>query len=350
MKNGQHDETIRLTEFSQFAGCGAKLGPGLLDKALCNLKQPAYPNLISDFSHAEDSGVYRLTDELALVQTVDFFPPVCDDPWMFGRIAAANALSDIYAMGADPVTAVSIVCFPERKLDISYLRKIMEGALDALVEAQTALVGGHSIRDNEVKFGLCVNGTIHPDRVLYNNSWRVGDSLILTKPLGSGIVNNAARASLAGEGEERSVLESMMRLNRDASQVLREFSVSACTDITGFGLLGHLCEMGADTGLRAAVELSALPLFPHVVSYAEMGLVPAGAYTNIEYRGRFIANLAEVDDAMRSVLFCPETSGGLLAALPESECEKALTALADTGVIASRIGTVEPGDQIRLVH
>lgn len=340
---------MRLTDFSQFAGCGAKLGPGLLDKALCGLTQATFPNLICDFSHAEDCGVYRLTDEIALVQTIDFFPPVCDDPWTFGRIAAANALSDIYAMGADPVTAVSVVCFPDKRLDISFLREIMEGALDALAESKTALVGGHTIRDNEVKFGLCVNGTIPPDRVLHNNGWHAGDALILTKPLGGGIVQNAVRAAIADASEEREVLEHMMRLNREASQVFHSFALSACTDITGFGLLGHLCEMGADTGLRAEVDIAALPLFSHARTYAEMGLIPAGAYTNLEYRGRFIENLFQVEDAMGFVLFCPETSGGLIAALPESESAFALKALSDRGISAARIGSVTPGEQIKLL-
>lgn len=331
-------DTIKLTQFSRFAGCGAKLGPGLLDKALCGLTQPKYPNLISDFSHAEDCGVYRLTDTIALVQTIDFFPPVCDDPWTFGRIAAANALSDIYAMGATPVSAVSVVCFPEEILDISYLRKIMEGAMDALVESGTALVGGHSVRDSEVKFGLSVNGTIHPDRVLQNNTWHDGDVLILTKPIGVGLVNTAARAAIASEEEERQALESMMQLNKGAAEVLSQFPVSACTDVTGFGLLGHACEMASDNPVGAVIDVDKVPLFPKVAEYADMGLIPAGAYTNIEFRSRFVDGYAQLEDAMRYVLFDPQTSGGLLAAVPQKSVSAVLSALRKKGIDAAVIG------------
>jgi selenide,water dikinase len=337
------ESSVKLTQFSRFAGCGAKLGPGLLDKALCGLKQPSYPNLISDFSHAEDCGVFRLTDEIALVQTIDFFPPVCDDPWTFGRIAAANALSDVYAMGATPVTAVSVVCFPEEVLDISYLRKIMEGALDALAEAGAALVGGHTVRDHEVKFGLCVNGTIHPDRVLNNNRWNEGDVLILCKPLGVGIINTAARAQIASVEEERVALQSMMQLNRTAAEVLSQFSVSACTDVTGFGLLGHVCEMATGNDFGACLDVNAIPLLPQVETYADMGLIPAGAYANIEFRSKFIQNFSELSDAMQHVLFSPETSGGLLAAVPENEGPLAIAALAERGVSASIIGNIRTG-------
>jgi selenide,water dikinase len=335
------DKVVRLTQYSRFAGCGAKLGPGLLDKALCGLSQPEYPGLISDFSHAEDCGVYRVTDELAIVQTIDFFPPVCDDPWIFGRVAAANALSDIYAMGAKPLTAVSVVCFPEELLDISYLRKIMEGAMDALVESGTALVGGHSVRDQEVKFGLCVNGTIHPDRVLKNNSWNDGDVLLITKPIGVGLVNTAARAAIAPSDEEKSALDSMMRLNRDAAEVLKNFPVSACTDVTGFGLLGHLCEMADGNDAGVVLESTKVPLFPHVREYAAMGLIPAGAYTNSEFRSRFVKGLDDLTEEMRFVLFDPQTSGGLLAAVPHSVAQDAIEALAKRGVEASVIGFVD---------
>lgn len=331
-------DDVKLTQFSRFAGCGAKLGPGLLDKALCGLTQPNYPNLISDFSHAEDCGVYRLTDDIALVQTIDFFPPVCDDPWTFGRIAAANALSDIYAMGATPVSAVSVVCFPEEILDISYLRKIMEGAMDALVESGTALVGGHSVRDEEVKFGLSVNGTIHPDHILQNNTWRSGDVLILTKPIGVGLVNTAARAGIAIAQEERLALESMMRLNKDAAEVLSHFPVSACTDVTGFGLLGHACEMVTDNEVGALIEVDTVPLFPKVTEYAEMGLIPAGAYTNIEFRSRFVDGYEELEDSLRYVLFDPQTSGGLLAALPEEKAAEVIAMMAGRGIEAVVIG------------
>jgi selenide,water dikinase len=341
----QDPKEVRLTQFSKFAGCGAKLGPALLDKALCGLQQPAYPNLISDFSHAEDCGVYRLTDEIALVQTIDFFPPVCDDPWTFGRIAAANALSDIYAMGATPVSAVSVVCFPEEQLDIMYLRKIMEGALDALIEAGAPLVGGHTVRDHEVKFGLSVNGTIHPDQVLENHGWHADEVLILTKPIGTMIINTASRAGMATEIQEQQALQSMMGLNRQAAEVLRTFPVSACTDVTGFGLFGHLCEMAQDSDIGVRIDVSAIPIISGTVDHASMGLIPAGAYTNIAFRSPCIGKLELLDDTMRHVFFSPETSGGLLFTVPQQEADAVIQSLKEHEIMASIIGytTEEPG-------
>ena len=335
------DDMVKLTQFSQFAGCGAKLGPELLDRALCGLQQAHDPNLISDFSHAEDCGVYRVRDDLAIVQTVDFFPPVCDDPWTFGRIAAANALSDVYAMGADPITAVRVVCFPETVLDISYLRKIMEGALDALQEAHAVLVGGHTVRDREVKFGLCVNGTVHPDRIWSNNTYRSGEALILTKPIGVGLVNTAARANMASAEEEAQALASMMRLNKDAAEVLRHFSVSACTDVTGFGLLGHACEMAADNPVGAVIDSSLVPIIGNALEHARMGLIPAGAYTNVSYRRRFVSGEELLDEDLRFVLFDPQTSGGLLACVPQQEADAAIGALREQGIDAHMIGRTD---------
>ena len=334
-------DDIKLTQFSRFAGCGAKLGPGLLDKALCGLNQPAYPELLADFQHAEDAGVYLLTPELALVQTIDFFPPICDDPWTFGRIAAANALSDIYAMGATPVTAVSVVCFPEETLDIMHLRKIMEGAMDALIESRTALVGGHSIRDIEVKFGLCVNGTIHPDKILRNNTWRSDEALILTKPIGVGIMNTAGRAGIASPAESELALQSMQKLNRTAAGILAHFPVSACTDVTGFGLLGHACEMASDNPVGAVIDSSLVPYFPHIFDYADMGLIPAGAYTNRAYRSSFVKGIEQLNETKQFVLFDPQTSGGLLASIPKQLSHEVVVALREAGVDAAVIGYTE---------
>ena len=334
-------DDIKLTQFSRFAGCGAKLGPGLLDKALCGLSQPAYPELLADFQHAEDAGVYRLTPELALVQTIDFFPPIYDDPWTFGRIAAANALSDIYAMGATPVTAVSVVCFPEEALDIMHLRKIMEGAMDALIESRTALVGGHSIRDTEVKFGLCVNGTIHPDKILRNNTWRSDEALILTKPIGVGIMNTAGRAGIAPPAESELALQSMQKLNRTAAGILAHYPVSACTDVTGFGLLGHACEMAADNPIGAVIDSSLVPYLPHIFDYADMGLIPAGAYTNRSYRSAFVKGIKSLSETKQFVLFDPQTSGGLLASVPKELAQELVAALREVGVDAAVIGYTE---------
>lgn len=329
---------ITLTQFSRFAGCGAKLGPDLLDKALCGLQQPFDSRVLSDFSHAEDCGVYQLSDDMALVQTVDFFPPVCDDPWKFGRIAAANALSDIYAMGATPITAVSIVGFPEDKLDVSHLRTIMEGTLDALSEANTALLGGHTVRDSEVKFGLCVNGVIHPKKIWNNNTWKDNDALILTKPIGVGLANTAVRAGLASPGQEDLVLKQMMRLNAQAKTVLSWHTVHACTDVTGFGLLGHLCEMAIGNDIGCVVHVESIPKIDRALEYARIGLIPAGAYTNKASRSKHITGLDLLDEAVQYLLFDPQTSGGLLAAVPRSEAVCIIRELQAVGEQAAIIG------------
>ncbi|MHC1692837.1 MAG: selenide, water dikinase SelD [Sphaerochaetaceae bacterium] len=331
-------DEVRISQFSRFAGCGAKLGPGLLDKALCGLSQPDYPELIADFRHAEDCGVYRISDDLALVQTIDFFPPICDDPWSYGRIAAANALSDIYAMGAKPITAVSVVCFPDDQLDIKFLREIMEGAMDALIEARTALVGGHSIRDTEVKFGLCVNGTVAPNRVWLNNTWKDKQTLILTKPIGVGIMNTAGRAGMASADEYSQAIHWMQTLNKGAMEVLEQFPISACTDVTGFGLLGHACEMANDNAVGAMVDSSLVHFLPHVADYAAMGLIPAGAYKNKEQRSSCVQGFEKLEETMQFLLFDPQTSGGLLCAVPQTIAAETVSALRETGLDAAAVG------------
>ena len=249
-------DKIALTEYSQFSGCGAKLGPGLLDKVLCGLKQLAYPNLITDFSTSDDAGVYRISDEVALVQTVDFFPPIVDDPYTFGQIAAANSLSDVFAMGGKPISALSVVCFPKDDLDIQYLRAIMDGGLDKLTEAGTALLGGHSVEDKELKFGFAVTGTVHPDKILLNSGMQEGETLILTKSIGTGVINTALRANIASQESIDAATDVMRELNMKSAEVMQRFSVSACTDVTGFGLLGHACEMISDSACGFDIDFS----------------------------------------------------------------------------------------------
>ncbi len=334
---------IKLTQYSRFSGCGAKLGPALLDRALCNMSQPSWPNVISDFHGSEDAGVYKLNEEMALVQTIDFFPPISDDPYLFGKIAAANALSDVYAMGGKPVSAVSVVCFPEEDLEISLLREIMQGGLDMLREAETALLGGHSVSDRELKFGFCVNGIIHPSRAVRNNTPRPGDVLILTKPLGTGAVNTALKADLASKEAVRAAEESMTTLNRRAAELLSLCRVSAMTDVTGFGLMGHGAEMvqGGEADFHIRSEL--LPLLPEVRDYIGMGLVPEGTFKNRDFRLPFLENASSLDAELLDLVFDPQTSGGLLAALPEEEALTVVAALRESGQNAALIGRVEKG-------
>lgn len=327
----------RLTRMTRFSGCGAKLGPGLLDKALCGLSQPAYPGLVADFSGNEDAGLFRLEGGLELVQTVDFFPPIVDDPRLFGRIAAANALSDVYAMGGRPITALALVCFPVRELGLEALRAMMEGGLSALAEAGCALLGGHSIEDPEPKLGYAVTGLVEAGKAWRNNSLVPGLALLLTKPIGTGLLNMALRAGMAGEAERAAAELSMASLNRRAAEILAGYSPAACTDVTGFGLLGHAVEMasGATCGLR--LRAGAIPLLPGAAKYAAMGLVPEGTRRNREGRGAFVRGL-ESEGPLLDLLFDPQTSGGLLAAVPERRAAAALAALRDEGIPAALVG------------
>ena len=332
-----------LTSYSRFAGCGAKLGPGMLDKALCGLSQRHYPQLLADFRHSEDAGVLRLDQERALVHTVDFFPPIVDDPFTFGRIAAANALSDVYAMGGDPSTAVCLVGFPVDKLDMSVLVKMMEGGLAALDDADCPLVGGHSIDDGEPKLGYAVTGLVHPAKVWMNNSIQGGERIILTKPIGTGLITTAAKAGKASAEALAAACESMSALNRKAREVLRGFQVRACTDVTGFGLLGHACEMASGSPCTIRIESGAVPLLPSAREYALMKTIPGGTTRNRSFRLKFVAGAKTEDDDLLNILFDPQTSGGLLAAVKSSEAEQALEALRSAGVPAATIGETVAG-------
>jgi selenide, water dikinase len=334
---------MKLTSFSRFAGCGAKLGPGMLDQALCGLSQREYPDLIADFRRSEDAGVLRLNDELALIHTIDFFPPIVDDPFLFGRIAAANALSDVYAMGGKPCTAVSVVGFPVESMGISILRKMMEGGLDALMEADCPLVGGHSIDDKELKFGYAVTGIVHPDRLWLNNSLSGGESLILTKPIGTGLVTTAARGGLVSEEAFRAACDGMRTLNKTASEILKRYEVNACTDVTGFGLLGHACEMAAGSSCDIRIVVASVPLLPSVQDYAAMGLVPEGTYRNKNFRLSFIVNPTACSEDEVNILFDPQTSGGLLAAVADGQADAILGEMRAEGIPAAHIGSTASG-------
>jgi selenide,water dikinase len=339
-----------LTQFTRFSGCGAKLGPGVLEEALCGLAQPAYPELLADFSGSEDAGLFRLGPDLALVQTVDFFPPIVDDPRLFGRIAAANALSDLYAMGARPITALALVCHPLRVLGMAPLKAMLAGGLEALTEAGCALLGGHSIEDPEPKLGYAVTGLVDPAKAWRNNALRPGASLILTKRIGTGLVNMAVRAQCVSAEAQAAAHRSMGTLNRLAAEVLGRFPVMACTDVTGFGLAGHAAEMAAGTACGLRLFYRELPLLPDVLDYAAMGLVPEGTRRNRDGRLRFIRNAQAVPAIALDLLFDPQTSGGLLAALPDAVAPEALAALQAAGVDACIIGASGgPADSMEIV-
>ncbi len=301
----------------------------------------------------DDAGVYQITDEIALIQTVDFFTPIVDDPYWFGQIAVANALSDVYAMGGRPVTAMNLVAFPLKEMELNVLRKILEGGLEKLKEAGVSLVGGHSVEDKELKYGLSVTGLIHPKKILTKKGFQVGDRLILTKPLGTGIINTAIKAGMASPEIIERVTKMMASLNRDAAEVMKRYSVHACTDVTGFGLLGHLSEMVVESGLGMRVFASSVPIYPEARDYAAMGLVPAGTHNNRIFREAFVDFDDGVDPITQDILFDAQTSGGLVIAVDAKDADALLTSLHEKGMSESTvIGeiTSAPPDKISVVQ
>jgi len=299
--------------------------------------------------HADDAGVYKITDDIAIIQTVDFFTPIVDDPYQFGQIAAANALSDVYAMGGIPRTAMNLVAFPIKDMDISILRRIIRGGLDKMKEAGVILVGGHSVEDRELKYGLSVTGFVHPNRILTKKDVKVGDRLILTKPLGTGIINTAIKSGLASPEITKTVTRLMAALNRDAAKIIVNYPVHACTDITGFGLLGHIAEMvtGSPSGISLASK--SIPIIPKTLDYARTGLVPAGMYKNREFREHMVEFASSVDRITQDVLFDPQTSGGLLICVERDRANDLLLELKEKGIKdAAIIGEVlaEPAGKI----
>lgn len=343
-------QTIRLTQTVKGSGCAAKLAPGDLDRALCGLDLPVDPNLLVGLERADDAGVYRISDDLALVQTIDFFPPMVDDPYSFGQIAAANALSDIYAMGGIPKTAMNVVAFPAKSLDISILRTIIEGGLQVMREAGVVLVGGHTVEDTELKYGLSVTGFIHPNRILTKKNLQTGDCLILTKPIGTGIITTAIKAGLATPVLTAQVTRAMATLNREAALTMQEFPVHACTDITGFGFLGHLAEMVVDSGHGVRIRAASIPHYPEALEWAAMGLLPVGAYNNRAFRGSFVDFGSGVARRVQDLLFDPQTSGGLLIAVAAQAARPLLAALHAKGIAAASIvGEVVPAPIDRIV-
>lgn len=281
---------------------------------------------------AEDAAVYKLTADLAIIQSIDFFTPIVDDPYLYGQIAAANALSDVYAKGGKPLIALNVVCFPVKTMDISILKEILAGGVDKLHEAGVLLVGGHSVEDNELKYGFSITGIIHPAKVVFNTSARVGDKLILTKPLGTGIISTALKNKRADEGTVTRVIKSMVTLNARASELMQEAGVHACTDVTGFGLLGHASEMIEGTDVGMLIHSAAVPFFPETKGLAEKGLLPGGLHRNREFRQNMVEIAKEVPDYLADIFFDPQTSGGLLISLPAPKASLLLKRMHQEGI------------------
>lgn len=310
---------------------------------------PTNENVLVGLERADDAGVYKVSEDLALIQTVDFFTPIVDDPYWFGQIAAANALSDVYAMGGEPRTAMNLVAFPLKTMDLSILRRIIQGGIDKLTEAGVALVGGHSIEDKELKYGMSVTGTVHPGRVLTKKNLKDGDRLVLTKPIGTGIVNTAIKAAMASEELTDNITRLMATLNMKAARIMSGFDVHACTDVTGFGLLGHLAEMVCGSGLAVRLDAERVPVIPEALEFAAMGLIPAGAYKNREFREKMIDFAEAVERNRRDILFDPQTSGGLLICVNENQAADLVAALKDGGIAeATGIGEVIDRNQEKI--
>jgi len=328
------------------------VGPEDLDQLLKELPIPKDPKVLVGLDTSDDAGVYQLSEEIALVQTVDFFTPIVDDPFTFGQVAVANALSDVYAMGGTPLTGMNLVAFPIKTLPSSVLKEILLGGLSKMQEAGVALVGGHTIEDPEIKYGLAVTGLVHPKKILTNAKAKVGDQLVLTKPLGTGIISTALKAGMASQEAVQKIVQSMVTLNRAASEWMKKFAAHACTDITGFSFLGHLLEMATASQVGMAIQSRDVPVFPEAVEYARMGLVPGGAHSNRDFFSCKVEIHSDVPSLLMDIFYDPQTSGGLLISVPSSEAEKLVATLKKEGHGHSGIvGEVveDPPGKIRLL-
>ncbi len=344
------DEPIRLTKLAKRAGCAAKHPPNFLLPLLGLLPPITDPNVLVGSSTSDDAAIYKLSDELALVLTTDFFTPIVDGPRDFGRVAAANALSDVYAMGGKPLSALSIVGFPDT-LPATILAEILIGASEIAAQAGTSIVGGHTIKSEEPIFGLAVVGTVHPQRVLANAGAKPGDVLILTKPIGLGIITTAAKNDQDTQGAITDAIRVMTTLNRAAGETLCEYEVHALTDVTGFGLLGHLRNMTAASSVTAEIRASAVPVIPAARDYVQAGIAPGGTRANLKFLVEWVDFAPEISQEERLLLCDAQTSGGLLAAVPAAQSDQIVERLIANGVPAVVVGQITgPGTgRIRVV-
>jgi len=332
------EQNIKLTKLSSCAGCGAKVGAGVLAQLLDGLKVHRDENLLVGFDKSDDASVYKVSDDLALVQTVDFFPPIADDPYLFGQIAATNALSDVYAMGGEPKLALNLLCVPEN-MPREAVHELLRGGYDKAYEAGTIITGGHSILDPEPKYGLAVTGFVHPDKVLTNSGAKPGDVLLLTKPIGIGVLTTAAKADLASEESLSLACRMMTTLNKSARDVMVKYNVHACTDVTGFGLLGHTYEMAQGSDVEITLNVKEIDLIPEALELARIGILPAGMYRNRKFAEPGV-DAGDTELAKQDLLYDPQTAGGLLMAVDPADAEALFAELKGAVPSAQRIGTV----------
>lgn len=333
------ETNIKLTKLASCAGCGAKVGAGTLAAMLENFQTHFDERLLVGYDKSDDASVFLLDEMTALVQTLDFFPPIVDDPFLFGQIAATNALSDVYAMGGEPRLALNILCLKDG-MDSETVQEILRGGYSKAYEADTIITGGHTIHGAEPLYGLSVSGFVHPKKVLTNSGAKPGDVLILTKPLGIGILTTAAKADLVEPALLNRIYEQMTFLNKTAARIMKNYEVHSCTDVTGFALLGHSYEMAQGSGCTLHIQTADIPYHPEAFEFAEMGFIPAGAYRNREFAENGVYAPNSVSRAMLDILYDPQTSGGLLIAVSEQDGQKLLHELRESGVNASLIGYV----------
>lgn len=340
-----NEKKARLTQMVTTAGCAAKIFPHILSDTLKGIEWETNENVLVGFEGKDDAGVYKISDELALIQTTDFFTPVVDDPYTFGQIAATNALSDVYAMGGTPINALNIVAFPQKE-DLTILKEILRGGADKVKESNAVIIGGHSIDITNIVYGLAVTGTIHPKNIKGNNSSKPGDFLILTKPLGTGILNNAIKFSELEEKFYKPLVSSMTRLNKYASVCMVNCHANACTDITGFGLAGHSMQMAAASKVVFKFEVDKLPILPGAEWAIGQNFLTRGDKSNREYTKDFVKNSGKTNSMLEHLLYDPQTSGGLLISVPEKNANHLLLELHREGDIFSEIiGEVIEADE-----
>lgn len=332
------ENQVKLTKLAKCAGCGAKVGAGTLAQLLEGIQVHQDPNLLVGFDRSDDASVYKISDTLALVQTVDFFPPIADDPYLFGQIAAANALSDVYAMGGEPKLCLNIMAVP-KDMPPEAVHDLLRGGYDKVYEAGALITGGHSILDDEPKYGLAVTGFVRPDKMLTNAGARPGDVLLFTKPLGLGVLTTAAKAELVPPAVMARVYGLMTTLNKAARDIMVQYRVHACTDVTGFGLLGHGLELAQGGGVALEIDAKAVDFLPEAAELASMGILPEGMYRNRAFAQDAVAP-GETELWRQDLFYDPQTSGGLLMAVDPEDAEALYQALKPAVPSAQRIGTV----------
>jgi len=335
-------QKVRLTQMVKAAGCAAKLFPNILSDALHDIDWLQNENVLVGFEGRDDAGVYKISDELALIHTTDFFTPVVDDPYIFGQIAATNALSDVYAMGGTPVSALNIVAFPQTE-DVSILKEILRGGADKTREANTVIIGGHSIDIPNIAYGLAVTGTIDPNKIKGNNCARPGDVLIITKALGTGILNNAVKFAALSNGRLDALLSSMLRLNMNASQCMQKHNANACTDITGFGLAGHAMQLAKASRVVLRFQATEIPVLDGVFEAIDANMLTRGDKSNRDYTKHSVKTKGIVDKAIDHLIYDPQTSGGLLISVPEKHSRQLIQELRDSGdEVSAIVGEILP--------